>query len=497
MFTRWKFLIWLTVITLAFASLAAASLGGPVAHAQGDDNDHVDVAVTLEFPDHIATSGEIPLNIVVVNHGYITAYDVEVVVNIVDPENSSHFEFRRVPPKLPVGSARLENNGYSLRWSIPALGGLQGEEFTLNIDPVRLASEMIGPEFDDRLYPHEVSGKVTTSSFQSVLHEGNDESRAWAYIYQLPPYTSFRQVGGNYSVAVSVDEPSPSPGDTVNFTITADKDRVILGVDEITGTIDVEVGHISPPIDLEVAIELTGGLSVASTPAPTYVPASPPASVVYSNGVFNIGTLKMDDPQPPTYSVTLPIRVRNDAVVNEQCLTATLTANPPPGPGPRDDDVSDNVAELCLGDQPVEPFVSGQVDAFTIYPYVSNTDPPCDNTDDVRVRAVSKVATTPEVIPSGKALVHALDRPNRRYDSSANSVNAGTKVSWQIPVIWNGERLNAVHAQWSNSRDTFIASGINGGSPPGRVHIRAFEDPDFTLIYKMTPDTTPPVDWRR
>ena len=64
----------------------------------------------------------------------------------------------------------------------------------------------------------------------------------------------------------------------------------------------------------------------------------------YSNGVFNVGTLKTGDGW--TQSVTLPIRVASDAVVNQQCLTATLTGNPPPGTGRYDDDIADNVAKL-------------------------------------------------------------------------------------------------------------------------------------------------------
>ena len=86
------------------------------------------------------------------------------------------------------------------------------------------------------------------------------------------------------------------------------------------------------------------------------------------------------------HSVTLPVRVKSNAVVNEQCVTATVTGNPPPGPDPYADDITDNVAELCLG--PLSsPRPSSQVDEINIYPCVGNTDSPCDSTDDVRVRA--------------------------------------------------------------------------------------------------------------
>ena len=74
--------------------------------------------------------------------------------------------------------------------------------------------------------------------------------------------------------------------------------------------------------------------------------------------------------------MTLPVTVASDAVVNEQCLTATLTGNPPPGTGPRDDDISDNVAKVCLGDQPAEPILAGEVETFTVYDCFAIQPPP-------------------------------------------------------------------------------------------------------------------------
>ena len=207
-----------------------------------------------------------------------------------------------------------------------------------------------------------------------------------------------------------------------------------------------------------------------------------PDSVNYSNGVFTVGTLKIGD--GTRNSVTLPVRVSSSAVVNEQCLTAKLTGNPPPGTGPDDDDVSDNVAKVCLAS--VESSVSSH---FNIYPCVGNSNLPCDNSDDVRVRAIGEVGGTNATLGPGTALVHSPDKPNREYDSHANSVNSGDIVSWQIPVIWDASEIDAVHAQWNNLRDGYAISGVNGGTPPGKVHIRAFEDQNTEIIYKMTSET--------
>ncbi|MXX92332.1 MAG: hypothetical protein F4Y63_02615 [Chloroflexi bacterium] len=425
------------------------------------------MAVILEAPDDEDTHFGLNLDIVVVNHGSRTAYDVEVVVDVVHPTASGYFNTHRDAEaiKVPVGSWSRENSNYRLRWTIPALGGLQREEFTTEI----VTRETTSPAFDKRKYTHEFFGEVTTSSVDR--NPGNNTSRVWSVPYSAGSLNSHggSWALGNYVVAVTVDNPSPSPGDTVNFTIAADKRVGLLFL---------------LPIDLGVDIELTDGLSVSG--APSYVSknllgvvVTRPDSVSYINGEFTVGTLKFGDGS--INSVTLPVRVASSAVVNKQCLTATLTGNPPPGTGPRDDDVSDNVAKLCLAS--TETSVSSH---FNIYPCVGNSNSPCDNSDDVRIRAIGEIGGTKQNLGPGTALVHSPDKSNREYDSHANSVNGGDIVSWQIPVIWDASEINAVSADWSNLRDGFAASGPNGGAPPGKVHIRAFEGDTSEITYKMT-----------
>ena len=119
MFVRWKLQVWLTATVIAVAALAGVFPDERVAHAQGADNDYVDMELVLESPHEQATPIR-RLKITILNHGARTAYDVEVVVNVVYPENSSHFN---EAPKAPVGSASLENNGTTIRWTIPEFGG--------------------------------------------------------------------------------------------------------------------------------------------------------------------------------------------------------------------------------------------------------------------------------------------------------------------------------------------------------------------------------------
>ena len=281
------------IVAAVFAALTCTIFAPKPIHAQGSDNDYVDVAVILEAPDDENTHTGLDLDIVVVNHGSRTAYDVEVVVDVVYPDASSHFDSFTTDGviEVPVGNASLENSKYRLRWSISELGGLQREELSVTVR-IRQTSS---PTFDKRKYTHEFFGEVTTSSFDR--NQGNNTSRVWSVPYASDnSFNSHRGANAlsNYRVTVTVDKPSPSQGDTVNFTITAEKNNGLF-----------------LPIDLEVAIELTGGLSVSGVPS--YVSTddegtvkAKPDSVSYGDGVFTIGTLKYE---PGTVnSVILPVR---------------------------------------------------------------------------------------------------------------------------------------------------------------------------------------------
>ena len=225
-----------------------------------------------------------------------------------------------------------------------------------------------------------------------------------------------------------------------------------------------------PPIDLEVDIDLTDGLTV--TGDPTYGPPSRPASVIYNNGVFDIGTRKPGQTEPPMFYVTLPITVASNAVVNKQCLTARLTGNPPPGVGPHDDDISDNVAKLCLGQE--RPYFStADITEFTSHPCVGNTDPPCDATDDIRVRAVDKTFDPPLPLVAETPLISVPDNVGtRKYDGDTNSVNSADIVSWQTPVDISLDEYSSEHDRWSNASISISYEMLNRNGDFDKAHFR-------------------------
>ncbi len=439
------------------AVFAAAFFLLDTAHAQegrGDDNDYVDVGVSLEYPTPVL-SGSRYVDIIVTNHGARTAYDVEVVVDVVYPANSSRWH--PTPPTAPVGTVFLENNRYSLRWTIPALGGLQREEISVFV-VVFEADENNVEIYDNSLDNHEFFGEVTTASFESNLHKENNTDRIWYEVFNAQQKDSRRAKGNYYIDYVSVDEPNPSPGDIVKFT---------LRIRDIRGN-----------IDRKVAIELTDGLAIDVDPN-----ASPPREISYtsksfsasadpsySNGVFTIGTRKIDN-RLDDVTATVPVRVASGAVVDEQCLTATITGNPPPGAGLYDDDISDNVAKLCLGQQVPSYYTSGDLTEFISHPCVGNSDHPCDNTDDVRVRAID--ATTDLPLEAGTPLIHVADDSTaRQYDGDTKSVNTGDIVSWQTTVQIGYEPYASEHERWGTITHNLAYEMIGKDGAFDKLHVR-------------------------
>ncbi len=393
----------------------------------------------------------------------------------MSPENATYF---RTPlPEVPVGITSIENNGYSYRWRIPALTGLQREI----IKPLPMYSFDASPTdrdpFDKRLYPHQFFAEVATSSFERDLHKENNTDRIWFDVTSQSGRSL--QTKGRYSIkSVSVDEANPSPGDLVNFSIAA---------------------RMPVNIDIQIAVELTDGLTVdvdSTAEPPREISYTHSASTgpqpTYKEGVITIGTRNYDDRMIELQYATIPVRVASTAVVNQQCLTATISGTPPPGAGPFNDDVKDNEQTLCLR-EPVEPFSTGQVDAFTIYPCVGISDPPCDNTDDIKVRAATTSHSTP--LSSNSAVFRIDPLTSRTYDGHTNpsnllqSVNDGNIVSWQPAVDPSSNYTGGVDSgvELYYSRTPYIGTtgwaGLTFGiaardehgntPPPGKVFVRS------------------------
>ena len=478
-----KFRICSYIIIVAFAALLVGLLDRPAAYAQEDERDYVDVALTLEVPiDNTATTAHY-MHVIVVNNGTRSAYDVEVVVDVVNPDQSRFVsDHDRADVVAPVGLIAVD--GRSLVWTIPELGPLQREVLT------PLVTYYITGDYDNQSHPHEIFGTVTTASFENDHHKGNNTDRVWSFDYNYG--NDWIQVGMDYTVDVSVDNPQPSPGDTVNFTITAGRLPRHIGV-----------APVAPPIDLKVDIELTGGLSHTGTPSYYSTNSSGStnldsehrqASAIFQNDVFTIGT-GIATHQSVSDSVTLPVTVASDAVVNEQCLTATLTGNPPPGNGRLDDAIANNVAKLCLGDPPDRAVVfnSGETGLPTWYNCVGRTTYPCSAADSVEIVTLGDSAAIDagllyEVFKPDQVVIQVPDPLGRATSSEEGSTGLvwstgyGTGVVVRPGVILSEELVSLDPSQWGVDVDNDDTRAITLNvevSGPGKL--ATWADDDHTM----------------
>ncbi len=476
------------LVVVVAASVALASLPHEPAAAQGERDYYVDVGLILEVPRTVSGGVSYDLDIIVTNAGSGTAYDVEVVVEVISPDKS----YLHYPPlEMPTtGQVFFSSDRRTLRWVIPELGELQRVESTARVRHSEYGTGGI-TIFENVDHPHELFGRVTTPSFESDLHMGNNTSRVWSYNYRGSNQDGFIQAGGNYAVEVSTSEWFPTPGSITNFTVTTDRSQHVFP------------GTPTPPIDLKVDIELTEGLSVAG--APTYTSgalgtSTVPSSVNYSNGVFTVGTLKKGD--PVRNSLTLPVRLARGATASEQCLTATLTGNPPPGIGPDDDAISNNVARACLGVPPDRTVVfnSGETGLPTWYNCVGRTTYPCSAADSVEIvtlggsAAIDAGSTHYEVFKPDEVVIQVTDPLGRATNSEEGSTGLvwstgyGTGVVVRPGVILSEELVSLDPSEWGVDVDNDGTRAITLNvevSGPGKLATWAYDDDD----------DDPPYEW--
>lgn len=457
------------IFLLTLGAVAAGIVAVPgSAMAQGRPDQYVDVQVIL-YDCGRSSISNVATCLTITNLGSIPAYDVQVAVE--QRARGSKQNFKRLSsPSGATFSVAVNTGAPDHVITIAELSGLS--RVNVKFQP----SASILSVMSARV--------IGLSSYEDPFRRGNNRDELW-YETSSGAIHAFLP---SYYVAVSLDEVS---GGSANVVVTARRAGGRDNKGERPIRADRELGGQSFFSNGCVDVVLPPGVTAASSP--TF--SSPGAGWRYSagkcreyssnavSGSFAIG----ESGAEPLFRMTLPVTVTDDAIREGRCVKVEMFADPPTGTGPNRDVASDNVSEACLPGPDL--FEIGEVETFTIFPCVGITDSPCDSTDDVRVRAVEKDTVPQVIVPSGTVVVHIPDRPSRMYDSSPNSVNAGTEVSWQNVVVWNADPFNAVHANWTNLKDAFAVSGIHGQTPPGHVNIRAFDGETYQIIYRMNPDT--------
>ena len=357
----------LLAVLACFLALAGATGGVGRAQAQGAAEDLVDLSVDI----HTDTAARDTIFLKVTNSGNLTAYDVEVLVEVTFPAESSGID----PGHVPVGEILFrDGNDDEFRWFIPKFEGYSTSTATVLLDiPKAPMYEIRAIVTSKGTYEYPV---LKLNNELRVVVLTDHEIHAYVYLF----------AGEQYGVDVSVADRFPSPGATVNFTITG----YLSGANSVF-------------FDGCVTIELTDGLA-AGTPAfdpndvglarhttkPRDKCQEIPDGMDGIDGIFEIGT-RRSTVAGSQYTMTLPVTVAGNAEVSEQCLTARIFARPRARKNASAtrhfDDVSNNEAKLCLGLAPDEKVVfrSGTMDLWKLNPCVGVTSPPCDNADSIEL----------------------------------------------------------------------------------------------------------------
>ena len=463
---------WLKVAILVSGGAAALMAGNGVVAAQGGpaDAEFVDLAVEVIVPDDIPSRFNHYFLVTVANKGTFDAYDVEVRITIDIANVSGNLEVTAsrenspTPiPGLPEGTFANDSDNTSTGvWRLDRLPAQQA--YTASFTHVFNLSGSV------RSYDAEIRA---AEGFESEARLGNNTSRAHqAY----GPFT-VRTPTGRRGVTASVDNRFPATDGTgmVNLTVTATRprDNAYYYSKNVTVSVDLPTG-------------LTPGTA-------TFDPSDRNMTYDPVTSEFAVGTMGRD--LHTEYKMTLPLTVSNGAVLEEQCLTAEINGVPEEvlrllwvAPGVAFDDVSDNVARLCLGASPVSVYTHGDIDIWTMYPCVGNTNEPCDSTDDVRVRSVDHAVSPARILDSGTVVVHVRDKPGRVFDDHTGSVTDAATVSWQTSTLfegrqylgtiqgprirWSQQPFVDVRDQWTEWNRTFTATGLGGGEPLGNVSER-------------------------
>ena len=444
-------------------------------------------------------------------------------------------------PGVKIGTATLDaDEPHKATWHIPYLR--PGQRATVSLYPLR--SER--PLADDDPF---VIVQYTASA--SVSGRLLNHTKLVSYPVLLYWDTRTAHPLPLYSVSAAVDNAIPTPGDTVDFTVTSYSHIIPGDFDDEPGTYD---GSMT---DARVKVDLSPGLEYQSHQitrpgwtqhATDYDPPLSASSYDPDRGIWEIGDYYWAPGRnaPPPYVLTLTARVGSGVSLGEQCLTAAMTAFPAEAVSQRLFYPNDNTARRCLGEPPPWPVLLqlGPNTVWSIHPCVNKTAYPCTPGVNNLVIAVTgeandsgisevvypRLAASSHRLPAWspnpwpllrpeQVIVHIPDPLARTIDTHADSVSPGvTTVAWKTAEGWalegelqrgissrlgTGTRygsqiaigespFNPEVADWNDYIATLTVRSPDGGPPPGLVKVRS--NTDGNIIYDPAPPSYTHVD---
>ena len=438
-----------TVFIVAIAAPAAAFAFSAPAQAQDSiDDTYVDLAIA-----EISVGNA--FYVVVRNRGTATVYSATVDIELGDQTISvieaSGGKFEQKSGTTCTGNI-AGTTCTSGVWTVGKLG--VGEETGLTIRP-QLATGVP----TTTVVPVRAVIKDTFPA-EEERFKTNNAAVAWK--------VGSAAAVGQYWLEASVDDLLPDAGDAVNF-------KFKVGTNPGT-QLD----------DAKVRLKLDNGMGT-----PT---ATPPSGTTFAAATdltrtwdWNLGGTGNVLEVSTTLDNPLPAGVAR----SDLCLTAELTARPD------NLDSRPTAAEICLREDPVTLFQTGETDLLSLYHCVGETDYPCSSSDTLELLVNGDDAA----LAAGISRHNSIMRPEKvviQVPDPGGRVGAGSALSWQTVSddggsytdpfcsdveegVLLGENWDSIldlgvdagdaSTVWSNAKDQVTATGIDGGTKPGTLKI--------------------------
>ena len=353
------------------------------------------------------------------NRGHEVAlsnYGTEAALGVTVEIRSPGFSVE--PGHAPLGSvAHAPGDSTTLLWRIP------------NLPPnsrYHLGAQVSSQEDASRPLPflHQMVVTVTSEPPEAVELQRNNRAEFWSLWEEYEQGLPVRPV---LALRASVDNPVPSPGEQVEFTVTGSTGSRYNGA------------------DVEVRIELGEGLTYQSHAAPQGTTFN------QGSGVWDLGIWNTDN---ASLELTLTAVVSGGAGVHEPCLTATLVSTPPERIG--DDPLADNSAKICVGEPPdsVLPvlFQEGETDLVTLYDCVGVSTYPCGMDDSLKWVALGGTAAREGGFPDG------IFRPEDVVVHVPDTLGLGRHVDSSDMPVWSTGFRHLIDNEVAFSREGVVVS---------------------------------------
>ena len=455
-------------IAFAVAIAALAGVFSFSAPAEAQDQTYVDLSVEITVGSNFVFTAR--------NEGTADAYGVTVDIELADQIIYG------------VGAGFTQKSGTTCSGNIPGttctsgvwtVGKLEaGGEIDIDILPQLVSGLPCCPGASNS-WPTPARAVIkNTVPEEEERFKGNNTAVGWVYVNTLRFQTEHAE--GRYRLEASVDDLLPDAGDTVRFKFRVDA--------------EAETGKFIH--DAKVRLRLDNGMGI-----PTATPFSSTDTFGAVHGLERTWDWVLDtiaDGTTMELSTTLDNPLPAGVAPSDLCLTAELMARP------------DNLgsrptsAKICLREDPITLFETGEADLLGLHSCVGVTTYPCSSADTLELvfhgrdaaeaagvlgRASAKAIMDPEKVviqikdPDGRgqASNSAVWRSgSKETDHGAAGIIPGVVASLDFPSDFN--------------QNTFSITDSTTGGKPGTVRIISAADTDIVVLDIESQTSFGPLD---